>query len=135
MRAQTGKKVFLVLLNHQLTMSRDLAANIGIRFYTPEEYFLDAEPEQFVREFEPTKFLQGPLDEKEATPADIEYKRVNTQDIVLHCGSPGAGKSTFFWKKLEPLGYERVNQDILKTVSTLLNLSLSQTICPSADNL
>lgn len=33
------------------------------------------------------------------------------------CGSPGSGKSTFYWTKLEPLGYERVNQDTLKTVS------------------
>jgi len=33
----------------------------------------------------------------------------------MFCGSPGAGKSTFFWRYLEPLGYQRVNQDILKS--------------------
>ena len=38
-------------------------------------------------------------------------------DIVLLVGSPGAGKSSFYWKHLQPLGYGRVNQDILKTVS------------------
>lgn len=37
--------------------------------------------------------------------------------MVIFCGSPGAGKSTFYWNVLQPLGYERVNQDILKTVS------------------
>ena len=31
----------------------------------------------------------------------------NAQDIVILCGSPGAGKSTFYWKHLEPLGYAR----------------------------
>lgn len=44
--------------------------------------------------------------------------KTNEQDIVLFCGSPGAGKSTTYWKILQPLGYERVNQDILKTVSS-----------------
>jgi bifunctional polynucleotide phosphatase/kinase len=38
-------------------------------------------------------------------------------DIVLLCGSPGAGKSSYYWRNLQPLGYGRVNQDILKTVS------------------
>lgn len=38
-------------------------------------------------------------------------------DIVLLVGSPGAGKSSFYWRHLQPLGYGRVNQDILKTVS------------------
>ena len=41
----------------------------------------------------------------------------NPLDLVLFCGSPGAGKSTFYWKYLKSLGYERVNQDLLKTVS------------------
>lgn len=39
-------------------------------------------------------------------------------DIVVLSGSPGAGKSTFFWTWLAPLGYHRINQDILKTVSS-----------------
>ncbi|KAJ2966183.1 hypothetical protein NUW58_g10724 [Xylaria curta] len=41
--------------------------------------------------------------------------RTRTMDIVLFCGPPGAGKSTFFWKYLKSLGYERVNQDTLKS--------------------
>lgn len=107
-----------------MTPSRDLAANIGIHFYTPEEFFLGAEPEHFTRDFEPTMFLKNPLDKQTATTTDAGYKKINAQDIVLLCGSPGSGKSTFFWKKLEPLGYERVNQDILKTVVTMPNVSL-----------
>jgi energy-coupling factor transporter ATP-binding protein EcfA2 len=49
------------------------------------------------------------------------YFKKNDQEIVLFCGSPGAGKSTFYWKQLQPLGFERVNQDILKTVSCTFN--------------
>lgn len=41
----------------------------------------------------------------------------DTVEIILFCGSPGSGKSSYYWKKLQPLGYGRVNQDILKTVS------------------
>ena len=100
-------------------MGRDLAANIGIRFYTPEEYFLGAEPEPFTREFEPTKFLREPLCRTLDVPTNIEYEKINPQDLVICTGSPAAGKSTFFWRKLEPLGYKRINQDILKTVSTM----------------
>lgn len=43
-------------------------------------------------------------------------ERKNALDVVVLCGSPGSGKSSFYWKSLKPLGYERVNQDILKTV-------------------
>ena len=53
------------------------------------------------------------------------YFKKNGKEIVLFCGSPGAGKSTFYWKQLQPLEFERVNQDILGTVScTLIQSSL-----------
>ena len=35
----------------------------------------------------------------------------------MFCGSPGAGKSSFYWQHLAPFGYQRINQDLLKTVS------------------
>jgi bifunctional polynucleotide phosphatase/kinase len=47
----------------------------------------------------------------------FEFTKAETPEIVLFCGCPGAGKSSFYWRHLQPLGYERVNQDILKTVS------------------
>jgi bifunctional polynucleotide phosphatase/kinase len=45
------------------------------------------------------------------------FTKRNPQELVIFCGSPGAGKSSFYWTTLKPLGYERVNQDLLKTVS------------------
>lgn len=36
-------------------------------------------------------------------------------ELVIFVGSPGAGKSSFYRTHLEPLGYERVNQDTLKS--------------------
>lgn len=38
-------------------------------------------------------------------------------------GSPGAGKSTFYRRNLEPLGFERVNQDTLKTKDKCLKVA------------
>jgi bifunctional polynucleotide phosphatase/kinase len=45
----------------------------------------------------------------------LVFTKASDPDMVIYCGSPGCGKSTFFWKHLKPLGYERVNQDILKS--------------------
>lgn len=92
---------------------RDLAANIGVRFQTPEEFFLGAEVESYSRNFEPAEFLEKTT---LATGKSVPFVKSNTQELVIFCGSPGAGKSSFYWNVLEPLGYERVNQDILKTV-------------------
>jgi len=53
-------------------------------------------------------------------------------DIVLLCGSPGAGKSSFYLRHLQPLGYGRVNQDILKTVSLAVLHLHCGTICATS---
>ncbi|KAJ9619534.1 DNA kinase/phosphatase Pnk1 [Taxawa tesnikishii (nom. ined.)] len=93
---------------------RDLAANVGINFQTPEEFFLGEEARPFARAFDPTAYLRTVLPAKTET-SPIVYTKKNPLDLVMFCGSPGAGKSTLYWKHLKPLGYERVNQDILKT--------------------
>jgi bifunctional polynucleotide phosphatase/kinase len=92
---------------------RDLAANIGITFHTPEEFFLEEAPRPFARAFIPSDHASPPS----ATPTVIPpfAAKTNALEIVVFCGSPGAGKSTFFQTYLVPQGYVRVNQDILKT--------------------
>lgn len=105
--------------------SRHLAANIGIRFQTPEEFFLAAAPEHYDHGFDPLRHLEGveaspkSTDTPKSSSASLPFTKNDPQELVIFCGSPGAGKSTFFWDVLEPLGYERVNQDILKTVRPL----------------
>ncbi|KAI9748470.1 MAG: hypothetical protein M4579_007214 [Chaenotheca gracillima] len=91
---------------------RDFAANVGIAFYTPEEYFLHEAPRGYSRKFEPAEYLSTTSEASidKAVPFTTEKPHV-----VLLCGSPGSGKSTFYWNQLKPFGYERVNQDILKT--------------------
>lgn len=96
---------------------RELALNIGISFKTPEEFFRGAQTEPYKHDFNPKQFLND-------TPANLQtgvsFKRQNTQEVVVFCGSPGSGKSSFFRKVLHPQGYERINQDTLKTVSIML---------------
>ncbi|KAL1981522.1 hypothetical protein VTN96DRAFT_2503 [Rasamsonia emersonii] len=96
-------------------VDRNFAANIGITFKTPEEFFLDASPEQIVRDFDPASYI----DTEAGSAAPPTFSKRHPLELVIFCGSPGAGKSTFYWKHLKPLGYERVNQDILKTAPRL----------------
>lgn len=91
-----------------------MAANVGIPFKTPEEFFRNEPPETYERIFEPLKYLADSESDSEESAA---FSKRNSQELVIFCGSPGAGKSTFYWQTLKPLGYERVNQDILKSVS------------------
>lgn len=99
---------------------RNLAHNIGITYKTPEEFFLGEEPREFSRDFDITGFPRQHSDSTALNNVDgtrsedIIFTKKNKQDIVLFCGMPGAGKSTFYWTHLKPLGYERINQDTLK---------------------
>ena len=97
---------------------RDLAANIRIAFKTPEECFRDESPESFIRLFEPNDNLSDlvPITE-------THFEKKNELELIIFCGSPGAGKSSFYWDVLKPRGYERVNQDILKTRDRCLKVA------------
>ncbi|KAK5629274.1 hypothetical protein RRF57_004989 [Xylaria bambusicola] len=92
---------------------RNFAHNVGIAYKTPEEFFLDEPPREFARDFD---LAAHPYEhEGEGKEKEVLFEKTNERDIVLFCGPPGAGKSTFYWKHLKPLGYERVNQDTLKS--------------------
>ncbi|KAI9773844.1 MAG: hypothetical protein M1840_006069 [Geoglossum simile] len=95
---------------------RDFSANVGIRFHTPEEFFLKEAPKHFTRDFDPTAYLNNNNGSVSAALYAPVFSKENMIDIVMFCGGPGSGKSTFYWKHVKPLGYERVNQDVLKTV-------------------
>ncbi|KAI9664569.1 MAG: hypothetical protein M1821_006015, partial [Bathelium mastoideum] len=100
---------------------RDFAANVGIVFKSPEEFFLGEDAKPFKRDFDPATYVgKGVETATNATP--ISSSEINQIELVLFCGSPGSGKSTFYWKHLKP-GYERVNQDILKTRDRCLKVA------------
>ena len=116
-----GSKTAGVKKDHACS-DRDFASNIGIAFKTPEEFFLGEETKPFVRSFDPAHYL-GPEVNSATDATPVLFTKKNEVDIVLFCGSPGAGKSTFYWKHMKPLGYERVNQDILKSRDKCMNVA------------
>ena len=116
MPPRTGETIPRGLVVAKLISDRDLAANIGVGFKTPEEFFLNAETEPYQHIFEPVEHLAS-IDSAHAKNDDLApFMKKSLQELVIFCGSPGAGKSTFYWQVLKPQGYERVNQDILKKV-------------------
>ncbi|KAH6986306.1 DNA kinase/phosphatase Pnk1 [Ilyonectria sp. MPI-CAGE-AT-0026] len=96
---------------------RNFAHNAGVNYQTPEEFFLGEKSRSFIREFDLAAYpyAKGGDGAPASDGPRAVFEKTNGQDIVLFCGPPGAGKSTFYWKYLKPLGYERINQDTLKS--------------------
>jgi bifunctional polynucleotide phosphatase/kinase len=82
------------------------ALNCGITFYTPEELFSGRRQE---------KFIKYPLDfnKKYITNDNIKINYDNNKTLIVMCGFPGSGKSTYVKANLKK--FVRVNQDTLKT--------------------
>lgn len=85
---------------------RLFALNIGIKFYTPEEYFLNSKTAPFqMPEFDPRN-IQVDKD----TVIDMDFK---TPNMIILVGGPGSGKSHFCKSFLLSKGYVHINRDTL----------------------
>ncbi|KAJ8925476.1 hypothetical protein NQ315_009310 [Exocentrus adspersus] len=83
---------------------RLFAINVGLRFYTPEEYFLKAKPVPYIMpEFDPR-------DLPSASYPDVNYNKPN---VILMVGGQGSGKSHFCNTVLIPKGYIHISRDKL----------------------
>ncbi|CAE6336251.1 unnamed protein product [Rhizoctonia solani] len=88
-------------------VDRKLAHNMGIRFYTPDEYFKGQKVElPPLLGFHPSKL--------EATDPIPTLTSSTSSEIVVFVGPPGCGKSSIFKKQFAPAGYVHINQDMLK---------------------
>ncbi|KAG9121788.1 hypothetical protein FRC07_002107 [Ceratobasidium sp. 392] len=89
---------------------RKFAENVGLRFYTPEEYFKDQKVDlPPLTGFHPSQIK---------APSEPQPTLVSTSaepELVMFVGPPGCGKSTLFKRQFEPFGYIHINQDTLKT--------------------
>ncbi|XAO22135.1 polynucleotide kinase 3'-phosphatase [Cryptococcus bacillisporus CA1280] len=103
------------------------AINVGLRFVTPEEYFLGHPRPSFPEP--PIGFRPRDLGSLNALPhivpshTPITRKADEEVEIVIFVGYPASGKSSFFRKHFQPAGYVHVNQDILRTRQKCLNVA------------
>lgn len=89
---------------------RLFALNVGVKFFTPEEHFLDAKIQDFnMPDFDPHQVDASlPLYE----PSDTLVPK-HKLEVVMMVGFPGSGKSFFCSSHLEPLGYVTANRDTI----------------------
>lgn len=89
---------------------RLFALNVGLKFYTPEEHFLNAKTQAFnMPEFDPHK-VDGSLPLYDPSTAQVPKHKV---EVVILVGFPGSGKSTFCSTHLAPLGFVIANRDTI----------------------
>ncbi|KAK2467111.1 hypothetical protein APHAL10511_001369 [Amanita phalloides] len=99
---------------------RKWALNIGIKFYTPEEYFLQHPAHQNI--VLPGFHVSSLPDVPFFTPTSKPLLPLSSgQEVVLFVGYPCVGKTTLFHRIFKPAGYMHVNQDNLKTRTKCVN--------------
>ncbi|KAF9050802.1 PNK3P-domain-containing protein [Hymenopellis radicata] len=91
---------------------RKWALNLGLPFYTPEEYFLSlpAHADYVLDGFNVSSLPTLPLLLPTSTPLLPDPPH---QEVVVFVGYPCLGKSSFYGKHFAPSGYVHVNQDTL----------------------
>lgn len=89
---------------------RKFALNVGLQFYTPEEYFLKIPPAPHkLPGFHVSSLRESP---KSSASTPVLPPHPHTE-IVVFVGPPCLGKSTFYRTHFAPAGYVHVNQDTL----------------------
>lgn len=97
--------------NDFASTDRKWAINIGIPFYTPEEYFLRLPSAPYTLPgFHVSSLPKLPL--IDPLMARIIPDAAGTE-LVVFSGFPCLGKSTFFRRHFAPAGYTHINQDTL----------------------
>lgn len=93
---------------------RLFAANLRVRFLTPEECFLKQKKDDhfILPSFNPAAFLDERRDQFE--PADTPLPGLR-QEVIVLVGFPGCGKSKLASKLETDHGYGIVNRDTMKT--------------------
>ncbi|XP_022101659.1 bifunctional polynucleotide phosphatase/kinase-like [Acanthaster planci] len=94
---------------------RMFAANVGIKFMTPEEYFFDEKPAPFSwHSVDPAEVVKSSKEKRKDTYHSKD------KELVIMVGLPASGKSSFVKKYLLPHGYVHVNRDTLTTPAKCL---------------
>lgn len=97
--------------------------NIGLKFYVPEELFLNYLPPLFFDRCynlynKLLLYYNSELFNKKIDNFTLTIN--NDQNIIVLTGAPASGKSMFSKIYFKKLGYEIINQDLLKTKSKVI---------------
>ncbi|EKE37575.1 hypothetical protein ENUP19_0248G0105 [Entamoeba nuttalli] len=90
---------------------RKFAKNVGIKFNTPEEYFLGMKPCEF--EWDDIDMNSFPLVSGRERLDLLKIQFKEGREMILFVGSPASGKTSFYEKYLKPKGYGWINMDTL----------------------
>jgi bifunctional polynucleotide phosphatase/kinase len=94
-------------------VDRLFALNVGLKFCTPEEYFLGQKPQPYTMPlFESRKFID-PSNRLNNDHITFNHK----QEMIIMVGYPGSGKTELVKSVLLPKAYVHINRDTLKTAS------------------
>uniref|UniRef100_F1L4U3 Bifunctional polynucleotide phosphatase/kinase n=1 Tax=Ascaris suum TaxID=6253 RepID=F1L4U3_ASCSU len=95
-------------------VDRLFAMNIGVQFFSPEQFFLDQREEEpyEIPTFKPSEFIDQ--NRTLFDPPDTAMPGLK-QEVIVLVGYPGCGKSTFAEKIAKEHGYGIVNRDSMKT--------------------
>ncbi len=93
-------------------VDRKFAHNVGLKFYTPEAFFLDEQEAEYEEDsFDPKALLSIP------TPSELplvkfkaDLEGYSSAHVLIFVGYPASGKSTFFRRHLAQHGYTLINQ-------------------------
>ncbi|KAM9813002.1 bifunctional polynucleotide phosphatase/kinase isoform 1-T1 [Syngnathus typhle] len=89
---------------------RLFALNLGLKFHTPEEYFLGWKTASYsLPQFDPRK-LDSSARLYDPPSASLTASKT---EVIVAVGFPASGKSTFFHTYIIPKGYAYVNRDTL----------------------
>lgn len=98
---------------------RLFALNVGLKFYTPEEHFLDAKTQTFnMPDFDPRE-LDTSISLYEPSKTKVPGHKL---EVIILVGFPGSGKSFFCSTHLAPLGYVTANRDTIGTWQKCVSL-------------
>ncbi|KLO19121.1 PNK3P-domain-containing protein [Schizopora paradoxa] len=101
---------------------RKFASNAGLKFFTPEEYFLDLKstPHSLKGFNASVLAMDGPTVLPSSTPIVPPKLQPCVPEIVLFVGYPSSGKTAFFKRHFEASAYEHIDESVLKTRSKYL---------------
>jgi len=91
---------------------RKFASNVGLKFFTPEEYFLSLKPASYnLKGFNVANLVsEGPTVLPSSTPILPPTRMPRAPEIVLFVGYPSSGKTAFFKRHFEASAYEHIDE-------------------------